>query len=179
MEVTAKARYLRISPKKMRLVIDVIRGMSVNDAEAQLKFLNKRGAKMVQKLLQSAVANAQHNFGLKKDNLFIKKIIANEGPTFKRWTAKAMGRAALIRKRTTHLEIVLDEFVPTPKEKIKKHQEEILTKKIDEVKPEEVKIKSEEKEDKTKLAIPQGTKKEKKQGGGFLKKFFQRKSMGK
>ncbi len=112
--VQAKARYLRISPKKVRLVIDLIRGQKVTEALVQLKFLNKEAARLVSQLLNSAVANAEHNFKLKKVDLYIKQIVANQGPTLHRWRPVAYGRAHPIRKRSTHLEVVLG----LPEEKV-------------------------------------------------------------
>lgn len=109
MEVKASARSIHMSPQKIRLVIDVIRGKKVKDAQTQLRFMKKAAAVPVLKLLNSAMANAQNNFKLSIDNLFVKTIFANEGVTIHRWTPKAMGRATPIRKRTTQIEIVLDE----------------------------------------------------------------------
>jgi len=120
MEVTAKARYLRVSPKKVRLVIDVVRGMDVVPAQHELEYMKKDAKKYVVKLLDSAVANAEHNFELKRDNLYIKKITADGGPVLHRWRARAHGRAGSIQKKTTHLLIVLDERVPTEKKSVKK-----------------------------------------------------------
>jgi len=113
MEVKGSAKHLKITPKKMRLVIDVVRGMSVERAEAQLHFVPRKASGLILKALRSVVASAEHNFNLKKDNLFIKKIIVNEGPSLERWTPKAFGRATPIKKRTSHLEIVLAEYKPT------------------------------------------------------------------
>ena len=107
MEIKAKARYIKMSPKKIRLVIDVIRNMEVVDALAQLKFINKLATKPVDKLLNSAVANAKHNFDTEKDNLYIKEIRVDEGPTTKRWKPRAFGRASTIRKRSSHISIIL------------------------------------------------------------------------
>jgi len=113
MEVKGSAKYLKITPKKMRLVIDVIRKMGVERAEAQLHFIPRKASALILKALRSVVASAEHNFNLKKDNLFIKKIIVNEGPALERWTPKAFGRATPIKKRTSHLEIILAEYKPT------------------------------------------------------------------
>ncbi len=106
-EISAKAKFLKISSKKVRLVLDVVRGMRAEEAQNQLRFIPKKASKYILKLLNSAIANAEHNFNLKKENLYIKKIIANEGPTLKRWMPKAYGRATVIRKRSSHIEIVL------------------------------------------------------------------------
>ena len=110
MEVQAHLRNLRISARKIRLVADVIRGMNVNNAKIQLEFINKKSSQPVLKLLNSAIANAKHNFNLSEDNLYISKIFVNEGTTLKRWIPRAMGRASSINKRTSHVTIVLDKF---------------------------------------------------------------------
>lgn len=109
MEVTAKANNIRMSPRKVRLVIDVIRGMDVARAQTQLQFVKKAACLPVLKLLNSAIANAEHNFDLAKETLYVKTITADGGPVLKRWTPKAMGRSAPIRKRTSHITIVLDQ----------------------------------------------------------------------
>ncbi|MBU1131230.1 50S ribosomal protein L22 [Patescibacteria group bacterium] len=106
-EVVAKVRFLRVSPRKVKLVIDVIRGMRAQEALERLQFINKKATNPVIKLLNSALANAEHNYKLNKEDLYIKKIVANQGPTLHRWQARAYGRAAAIRKRTSHLEVVL------------------------------------------------------------------------
>ncbi len=105
--ITAKLNYLRISPRKTRLVVGLIRGLPVIEAERQLIFLTKRSARSVLKLLRSACANARHNHSLEKESLYIDKIFVDQGPTLKRWMPRAMGRATPIMKRTSHLTIVL------------------------------------------------------------------------
>lgn len=129
MEVRAKLRFLRKSPKKVRLVTDLVRGMKALEAENQLRFLNKSAAKPVLKLLQSAMANAEHNFNLQKENLYIKTITADDGPTLKRWMPRAFGRATNIRKRTSHVHIVLDEIVKKEEKEEKKSKKEESDKK--------------------------------------------------
>lgn len=114
MEVRAHLRYLRIAPRKVRLVINLVRGMSVEQATDQLSVLPKRSALPVLKLLNSAVANAEHNFQLEKKNLIIKSITANEGPKLKRWQPRAFGRAAEILKRMTHITIILEDIAKSP-----------------------------------------------------------------
>jgi large subunit ribosomal protein L22 len=109
MDVKAKARYVRMSPRKVRLVVDLIRGMTVAEAQSQLKFMKKAAAEPVLKLLNSAVANASHNFNLDTQELYVKSIQADGGPVLGRWRARAFGRAAPIRKRTTHISIVVSE----------------------------------------------------------------------
>jgi len=120
-EATAYARFLKISPKKIRLVIDLVRGEDVAKALEILQFTKKKASFFVIKLLNSAIANAENNFKLNKDNLYIKKIVANEGPTLNRWRARAFGRAAEIKKKSTHIEIIvaLKEDGESKKQKIK------------------------------------------------------------
>lgn len=96
-------------PRKVRLVIDAIRGLAVSQAEARLQFIKKDAALPVLKLLRSAVANAVHNAHLAKEQLHVKTITADGGPTLKRFRPRAFGRSASIRKRTTHIEIVLSD----------------------------------------------------------------------
>jgi ribosomal protein L22 len=109
--VQAKARYVRTSPRKARLVCDHIRGKDVAEARAILAYTPRGAAKPWLKLLESAVANAEHNHELVGDELRIAAVYADEGPTLKRFRPRAMGRATRIRKRTSHLTIAL-----TPKE---------------------------------------------------------------
>lgn len=111
-EAHAIQRTTRQSPYKMRLVIDQVRGKKVNDAFALLKFSKKHAAKQIEKVLKSAVANAEQtargtNSALDVDDLVITKAIINEGPKLKRFTPAAMGRATPIKKRTSHVEIVV------------------------------------------------------------------------
>lgn len=110
MEVKAYIRNLRIAPRKVRLVIGLIRGMKVNDALAQLKFMRKQAALPMTKLIRSAMANAEHNFKLDPDDLYIKKIVADGGQVLDRWRARAFGRAAPIRKRMSHVSLILEEI---------------------------------------------------------------------
>ena len=109
MEVKATARYLRISPRKMRPVIDVVRGLDLASARQQLRFMKKAAAPLVLKLIDSAAANARHNFQLSIEQLFVKRIAADGGPVIHRSTPKAFGRAAPIRKRMTPLSVTLED----------------------------------------------------------------------
>lgn len=118
MEVKASLKHLRMSARKIRLVIDVIRKMPVKTAIDQLKFNNKKASLPVIKLIESAIANAENTYSLEKDNLFIKTIKADEGVTLKRWMPKAHGRATAIRKRGCHVDVVLGEI----KESVKKEK---------------------------------------------------------
>ena len=108
MPVTAQLNYLRIAPRKVRLVVDAIRGKKAVRAEAILDFSVKGAAFPVLKLLRSALANAKHDFGLEPSDLYISKIAVNEGPKFKRWRPRARGQAFAIMKRTSHVALVLD-----------------------------------------------------------------------
>ena len=142
MEVQAHLRNLRISPRKVRLIADVIRGMDVNSAKIQLEFINKKSSQPILKLLNSAIANAKHNFNLSENNLYISKIFVNEGTTLKRWIPRAMGRASSINKRTSHITIILDKFKDkTVKEEKKKNSaiQDVDTGKIKEEKKEKIK----------------------------------------
>ncbi len=109
MEVKAVLRYIRISSQKTRLVIDMIRGMDVSKAKVVLDFTPKKAAKIVKKVLSSAVANAIENHGMKKENLYISKIYVDQGPTLKRMKPRARGRADKIKKRTSHITIYISQ----------------------------------------------------------------------
>jgi len=109
MEVTARAKYIRISPRKARLLADLVRGRPVEQALQTLSFTNKAFAKKMIKLVNSAVANARQNSNMNVDDLWIKRIYVDGGPIFKRYMPRAMGRATMIRKRTSHVTVVLDE----------------------------------------------------------------------
>ncbi|HHU77267.1 MAG TPA: 50S ribosomal protein L22 [Clostridiales bacterium] len=106
----ATARYVRISPRKVKIVIDLIRGKRVGEALSILEFTPKAASEPVSKLLKSAMANAENNLGMDPGNLFVAEVYANEGPTLKRLRPRAQGRANRIRKRTSHISIVLDEL---------------------------------------------------------------------
>ena len=103
MEVTAKLKYARISPQKCRLVADTVRGTKVNIALNTLKFMPKKGAELVLKALESAVANAEHNHGADIDELKITTILVEKGPVLKRFQARAKGRGNRIVKPTCHV----------------------------------------------------------------------------
>ena len=109
MEIRAAAKFVRISPRKVRLIMDQVRGKRVGDALNLLSFAPQKGARILKKLINSAVANAGKYSGVDVDSLYILRIYADEGPTLKRWRPRALGRATRIRKRTSHLTVVLDE----------------------------------------------------------------------
>lgn len=113
MEARAVARHVRQSPRKMRLVVEQIRGKDVNQAYGLLQFSGKRAAQVVEKTLRSAVANALYRAEdqgerLDTDELYVKRAFVDEGATLKRWRARAMGRATPILKRTSHVTVVVD-----------------------------------------------------------------------
>jgi large subunit ribosomal protein L22 len=153
---TAKLRYLKISPRKTRLVTDLIKGLSTNEAEAQLLMLPNRASGPILKLLRSAIANAKNNQKLNPDRLWIKDIRVDIGPRQKRWRMRARGAVSLIEKKSSHITMVLAEaeketppkfkFMPKPK-KVKKgkSKKEKTTKE---------KFEKSEKEEKTKETKP-------------------------
>jgi len=109
METQAIAKYLRLSPRKARYSADLIRGKQVEEALNILSLTPKFGAKVVSKVVHSALANARQNKSIDVDTLFVKTIFINQGPTLKRFRARPMGRAGRIRKRTCHITVVLSE----------------------------------------------------------------------
>jgi large subunit ribosomal protein L22 len=109
MEIKARLNYLRIAPRKVRLVADLIRGKKAQDALALLNFAIKRPGLPIMKLLSSAIANAHNNFHIEPENLFISKITVDEGPMQKRWMPRARGVAGPIHKKTSHVTLILEE----------------------------------------------------------------------
>jgi large subunit ribosomal protein L22 len=109
MEVKARLKFVRISPRKAQLVADLVRGKGSEEALNILTFTKKSAAKIIIKLLKSAIANATQKKNIDVDRLYIKKITVDQGPTMKRFQPRALGRATTIRKRTSHITIVLDE----------------------------------------------------------------------
>lgn len=108
-----------MAPRKVRLLADLVRGLGVAEAEVRLKFNGKAAARPVLKLLNSAVANAEHNFKLQKDDLFVKTITVDGGPVMKRMVPRAMGRGMTIRKRMSHINIILSDEKPVKGSKSK------------------------------------------------------------
>jgi len=106
--VRAVAKFVRIAPRKARLVADEVRGKSYPEAVSLLQFTNKRAAKILGDVLKSAAANAEHNMDADIDELRLKTIKVDEGPTIKRYRPRAMGRATMIRKRTSHITVELE-----------------------------------------------------------------------
>ena len=109
MEVRAIAKYVRMSPIKLKPVTDLIRGKDLNEALTILKFTPGKGSQLVEKVVHSAAANAENNQDLNPDNLYVAEVYANQGPTMKRWRAADRGRAAMILKRSSHIGVVLRE----------------------------------------------------------------------
>lgn len=123
MEVKAHLKYLRISPRKARLLANAVKGFSIKEARMQLDVIVKRASAPISKLIQSAAANAKHNFNIEESNLYVSNILVNEGPSLKRWMPRAQGRATEIVKRTSHITVVLDEI--NPKDSYKVEEKEI------------------------------------------------------
>lgn len=193
MEVNAKVKHIQMSPRKVRAVVDIIRGQEIAKAYDQLQFTNKWAVKPITKLLDSAVANAVNNFELSKENLYIKEIRVDEGRTLKRWKPRARGRATPIRKRTSHVNIVLAELVESGKKEAKKQKIEAPVKlgespkedkgvKVEKKKPAVEKSEQEQKEKGKKIIDPRSegkgkyTKIEGRGKKGFVDKIFRRKS---
>jgi len=193
MKVTAKLNNLRISPRKTRLAASLIEGFDIDGALSQLKSTVKRSNPCLEKLLNSAVANAENNFGLDRDNLYIYNIQIGEGPTLKRWMPRAHGRATTILKRTSNIKLVLEEAVEGKNRKSKeqmekeKIQREKNEKKLKKEMAEEKKIaeeKAESGDEKSEKVLAENKKEyreiesERKQSreSGWAKKIFRRKS---
>jgi large subunit ribosomal protein L22 len=110
MKVKAQAKYVRQSPYKVRRVLDLVRGLPVQEAEDVLRLTQRGATEPVTKVLKSAVANAEHNHALDADDLVVAEAYADEGPTLKRYRPRARGRATRIRKRTSHITIVVSDM---------------------------------------------------------------------
>ena len=105
----ATAKYVRVAPRKAKIVVDLIRGKQVDQALAILMYTPKSAAPVVEKLLNSAIANAENNLEMDRANLYVAEVYANQGPTLKRYWARSHGRADMIKKHTSHITIVLDQ----------------------------------------------------------------------
>ncbi len=180
MEVKASLKYLRIAPRKVRLVADLIRGLDVEEAKNLLSLERKRAAKNLLKLLNSAISNAKNNFHLNEDNLYIKTIRVDQGPTLKRYFPRAQGRATLIQKKTSHIFIELAESQRKKKKRkierkveirkpLSKDEEELLREIKKEGLPSKVKAKKEKEEIKKPIVS--------KPKVSLAKKIFRRKSI--
>ena len=109
MQAKAIAKYVRISPLKVNFICKEIRGKQVDEALAILKFTPKKGARILEKVLNSAIANAEHNFGLNREELFVSQAYANNAPVMKGWRPKAKGMAYPILKRSSHVGVIVEE----------------------------------------------------------------------
>ena len=163
MLIKAKAKYLRISPRKARLVADLVRGKKINEAQDILRFTIKKTADPLLKLLESAISNAKNNLEINTENLYISKITVDEGPKYKRWMPRSRGQAFSIHKKTSHINLTL-EPIEGKVEKLKEKEEA-------------------KKEKKEKIKKPRTHKKDfkdeniKRPGGKEIKKIFRRKAI--
>lgn len=174
---TAKLRYLKIAPRKVRMVTDLIKGLPVNEAEAQLYLLSQRASKPILKLLRSAKTGALSK-DMKESNLWLKEIKVDKGPVLKRYRPRARGAVNIIEKKSSHITLILEEKEGAPtrfkfqkKEKKKKEKKHKKALKKEERKEEKVEEKQQEEKREEKREIK--TKPTK----GFLKKVFRRKAM--
>lgn len=169
MEVKAKLRHLRIAPRKVRLVVDMIRGEKVSEAKLILRFTVNRSSRPVLKLLNSAIANAKNDFSLDESNLYISEIRVDEGPKLKRWMPRARGVATEIQKKTSHVILTLDEINKTKmvaKKKKAVAKPEVL--KVDQIKESAPEKKKTRKDSSQKITAERGVS---------SKKMFRRKSI--
>jgi len=167
MEIKAKLNYLHIAPRKARLVVDLIKGMDAKEAKTQLRFMPQRVAGYLVKLIDSAVSNAESNFKIDKEGLFIKQIRVDEGTPFKRWRPVSRGRAFPVLKRTCSIDLVLDVkegFKPKEIKEVKKEIEQKETKEESKTVPDKIKTKP--------IKDPKKVSKLR----GLTKKIFRRKS---
>lgn len=171
MKVRAFLKNYRVSPRKVRLLTTLVKGLPVEDAMTQLDRSGKLSSLQVKKLVASALANAENNFGLDRKNLYVFEMRVDEGPTMKRWMPRAFGRATEIHKRTSRITLVLEEFVEGAGRKTK---EEIATEKKKRKSDEKKKL-ADKKMDSKKTDL-KSTEKKGKKSGGFSQKMFQRKS---
>lgn len=109
MEAKAVAKYVKMSPVKLKPVADLVRGKDLNEALTILKFTPGKGSEIIEKVVQSAAANAENNFELSRDDLYVAEVCANQGPTMKRWRARGKGSAGMILKRSSHVTVTLKE----------------------------------------------------------------------
>jgi len=121
MEIKAESKYIKISPRKVRLVVDAVKGLSLTSALENLTFLRKRAAKPLFKTLKSAIANAVNNFKLKEEDLKIRSIEILKGPVLKRWRPVSRGRAHSYEKKMSHIRVILEEKTKTKNQKLKTH----------------------------------------------------------
>lgn len=159
MPIKSQLKYLRIAPRKVRLVTDLIRKKRATEAQTILDFTGKRASRPLKRLLNQAIANAKENLQLDPANLFISKITVDEGPKYKRWQARARGQAYEIQKKTSHITLILDEVVkgkvrkaPAKKEAKPVEAEEKKEEKKVEARPPKPRVKPERERQKPKVA---------------------------
>lgn len=176
MLVEAKVKYIRMAPRKVRLVADVVRGMNAEEAQKVLYFTVKRSTNPVLKLLNSAIANAEHNFNMKKENLYIAEIKVDGGPIIKRFRPRARGSTSAIQKKTSHISIKLAEITEKDRKKsTSKKQTKTNIKTVYQTeKPKEEAVKGVD--SKSKKDISKSTERQKEQKGE-KKTIFRRKSI--
>jgi large subunit ribosomal protein L22 len=191
MQVSAKLKNLRTSPRKVRLVANFIKGLDVAEALNQLETQIKKSNPVMKKLLESAINNAENNFGLDKDNLYVYSAKVGAGATLKRWMPRAFGRASTILKRTSQIEIILEERVEGKGRKTKEEMEKEKQKRLDAQKKQDKEAKKEQEEKEEVLknegeTAVKNTEKIKETGkikkggetkGGLASRIFRRKSM--
>lgn len=180
MKVSAKLNNLRIAPRKVRLVADSIRNFDVDVALINLSNLLKKSSSPVEKLLKSAVANAENNFGLDRNNLYVYDIQVGSGPTLKRWLPRAFGRATTILKKSSGISLVLEERIEGKNRKTKDQLDKERKAREEEQKKMRKEI-IEEREDETqKTAVPSAAKiieeRKNSENKGWTKRIFRRKS---
>lgn len=172
MKVRAFLKNYRVSPRKARLLTTLVKGLSVEDALIQLNRSEKTVSLQVKKLVASALANAENNFGLDRKNLYVFEMRVDEGPTMKRWMPRAFGRATEIRKRTSRISVVLEEFVEGVGRRTKEEVAKEKRKKASAMKGKLLKRKGSV----TKSTETHFSERKNKKSGGFSKKVFQRKA---
>lgn len=133
-KVTAQLNNIRIAPRKSRLVANLVKGLDVPEALGQLEVNVKKTSSFMEKLILSAVANAENNLGLDKTNLYVQEVLVGEGPVLKRWMPKAFGRAGKILKRTSKIKLTLEERIEGKGRKTKEEMEEEKKKRLEEKK---------------------------------------------
>ncbi len=186
-KVTAQLNNIRIAPRKSRLVASLVKGLDVSEALGQLEVNVKKTSSFMEKLILSAVANGENNFGLDKDNLYVSEVLVGDGPVLKRWMPKAFGRAGRILKRTSKIKLTLEERIEGKGRKTKEEMEEAKKKRLEEKKKQLKELKKDqEKEEKEEKKPIKGEKiednKDDKHGKTESKnkwgeKIFRRKSM--
>ena len=185
-KVIAQLNNIRIAPRKSRLVARLVKGLDVPEALGQLEVNVKRTSSFMEKLINSAIANAENNFGLDKNNLYVYDVLVGDGPALKRWMSKAFGRAGRILKRTSKIKLILEERVEGKGRKTKEEMEQEKKKRLEEKKKQLKKIdKEKDEQGETKKVIKvekiegkkdeSHSKKESKNKWG--EKIFRRKSM--